>query len=287
MSADTIRKYWGTKIFQYIEPKPLDDIRKMLESNPFLEHKGLDLKGKKVTIKSKVSITSDSDETSFLSATIKHKKRQSENNSSDFFWIYLTFEIIISRDPSVLIIHGSVSKMNVITESLDVKINPEDDSEETSFKSYGYDRPIQKHIVKKITNSIEKTGNNLLYDPHFKKLDINDDDRGGECFSNRNGLSAKEDVKFCYLFELCSYWEPELHIRNCWGIVSESENKPYNMNIKADFSFNFTSGVKKNQLDNFWINGILPIIQEDNYELEEKECEEKSKKYSRFLKSFE
>ena len=280
-----VQTYRGTKFFKYLDPLTLNAIQETLENNPYLEMKGYDLNGKKTTIKSSISLNPLDD---FLFGTIHLKTRRKENNSDEYFWTYTPFDFIFSIEPSALIIHGSIEKMDRITKVLDDKLHGGDDGEDDpngnprppSFNPYHhFASPLGKYIVRKITKRIEEAGNNLLFDPHFKRLDDNNDVRGGECFWRRDGHSATEDERFCYLFELCSYWEPELFIRNCGGIRSVSNSTPYNMTISADFSFRFTSGVKKEELDQFWTSFILPILLEDSYDEEQTECVESSRNY--------
>jgi len=195
---------------------------------------------------------------------------------------------MILEKPSVLILSGSRSIMSKIIEGFNNALQT-GTKPENYFGSYEYTsknkQPIGKYVVKKIASLIEAQEDNNLFDPHFKGFADNTYNRGGECFYRIDGNSATLDEKFYHLLELCTFWEPEFHISNCSGIKSIDGANPYNMTITSDFAFKFTTGVRKEQLDSFWLELIIPMILEDDYSNEEKQCKDKAKEYAKNLKN--
>lgn len=280
--------YRGSKFFKYADPVPLDELHAYFQKHSLLKIKGKNLEGETKLLEHKITIT-HFDKSLGLFGFINYRDRQKANDSDDFIWKYSTFDFIIFREPSVLILHGSTLKMRKIIEGLDNAINPNDPNDDfndpSSFGGYSRDQRIDKYVIKKISKKIEDK-ENVLYDPHFQELRDNSDARGGECFYRRDRTSATLDEKFCYLFELCAYWEPEFYIRNCGGIVS-SISTPYNMIITSDLALKFKASVKKEELDQFWMSIVIPIIQEDDYSTEKTECVENARNYSDRLKKMQ
>jgi len=276
----------SSKYFKYYDPLSLDKLNDHFKEYCFLEIKGKNLKGVTELLKHDLKIIEHTDE--FLKGVITFKERKKEISSDTYYMKLHVFNFMFLKDPSVLILHGSSRLMNKIIDGFDHTNEPKPPNDNPKknnsfFGGYGDDQHINKYVIKKITKEIERVGENILYDPHFMELTNSQDNRGGECFYRNNDTSATLDEKFCYLFELCTYWQPELRVHNCGGIRSESPTKPYKMSIKSDFSFTFSYGVKVEQLNQFWSSVIIPIIKFDNYDEEKKDCLEEAKMYSELL----
>lgn len=283
----------GTKYFKYLDPLPLETLNDYFKKHQFLKIKGRNLDGVSELIKHKLTIIEYTSNKKLL-GRITYKERKKEGNSDTYYWKFYVIDFMFLTEPSALILHGSIGKMKKIIEGFNDAVNPDDEPDNDSsngnsddssfFDVYGYSQPIGKFVIRKISKMIEASGENILFDPHFKEFRNNSYQRGGEGFYRRDRTSATLDEEFDYLFDLCTYWEPEFHIRNCGGIVSLTNTSPYNMTITSDFAFKFTSGVRKEQLDLFWTSIVIPIIQEDDYSAEEKECADNVKAYLEKIK---
>lgn len=291
--TDKPRTHRGTKFFKYLDPVPLQSIQNIFLNKRYLEREERHGDtGRLVPVKSSIKVTLVEDLGLF--GRIEYQKQEYDSHTGKHYFKPKPFDFIICENPSVLVLHGSRSIMSFVKDGLEKEIHNVDHSDpdqepEKYFVGYdGFSDVINKHVIKKIVKAMEgQSKKNILYDPHFQKLAENRDLRGGEGFYRRDNTSAFKDEKFCYLYELCTYWQPEMYIYTCAGILSPSNNTPITVTIYSDFSFRFSHGIPKEHLDSFWIKLILPIIKEDNYQQEETECKEIAKAYLEKIESFQ
>jgi len=291
-ASDKPRAYKGTKFYNYPDPLPVENIRTILlqMENLVRQEKDKNL-NRVISVKSPISNLNVSEGNLFGTVYYKIQKPTGEGRH---YWKTIPFDFIFCREPSVFILHGPRSLMPYVKKDLENAIYPrtvEDEAEEDAdssqfFIPHSFDRADGKYIIKKIVKRIEaQNARNILYEPHFQKLRENRDVRGGESFWRRDGHSAEEDEKFCYLFELCTYWQPELVIYSCGGIVCPTITEPITVIINSDFSFSFSHKILKTSLDSFWNSLVLPIMRENTYEEEKTECVQNATDYSRKLAS--
>lgn len=289
---DIIRSYRGSKIFTYSDPLSLDAIHDILASIDGIvrEEPDRDLAGSKKTITSRVNINNVLPDIGLM-GTVYFEKQELDKQYDEHYMTTTPLDFFFCQDPSVLIIHGSRGMMDKVIDGLERALhydndpkqpnrrNPEE-SPEPFFTPYGSSNPFNKYVVKKIVKQMEaQNTRNILYDPHFQQLRDNADIRGGECFWRRDGVSASQDERFCYLFELCTFWEPELLISTCGGISSLTASDRIKVTINSDFSFTFSKFIRKEELDVFWNSLILNILRENNYEEEMTECVQPARDY--------
>lgn len=298
MSEESVRSYRGTKIFTYSEPLALETIFDTLSNVGHIvrEEPNRDVAGSKITIESSIEVDEPIPDVG-LFGKIRFKKQELNKQDGMHYMTIIPFDFLICQEPSTLIIHGSRRVlMERVVEGLERAIhfnndprqpnrrNP-DDSPAPFFIPYD-NNSFNKFVVKKIVKRMEEAHErNILYDPHFQQLRDNVDIRGGECFWRRDGISASEDERFCYLFELCTYWAPELLIASCGGINSLTINDRIKVTINSDFSFTFSKFIRKEHLDIFWNSIVLPILIENNYDQERIECVQSATDYEARLKS--
>lgn len=288
---DKPRAYRASKFYSYASALPLAEIQTILLEKGAIERKERDLDLRRIkTVSSKISDISVIDNVG-LFGTIYYQI-QKPTGRGDHYWTIRTLDFLICSEPSVLILHGSRQLMTDVVPQLERAIHniPETDDEtprDPFFIPYSFERSDGKYIVRKIVKRMEAFNErNILYEPHFEKLRENTQIRGGQSFHRRDGKSAILDNEFCYYFDLCTFWTPELSIYSCGGITCPQITEPITVKINSDFSFGFSHDIPKQNLDTFWNSLILPIILEDDYSEEQTECVEKAREFAERTASF-
>jgi len=282
------RAYRGTKFYNYVSALPLEEIRAILLQKGSLERNERDQNTRQIkSVKSKISNLEIVDGVG-LFGTIFYQI-QKPTGDGRHYWQIKTLDFLICREPSVLILHGSRSLMYYVKEELEraiYSLNEDEPNRDPYFIPNSFDTADGKYIIKKIVKRMEaQNSRNILYEPQFKKLRENLRERGGQSFYRRDGTSALLDDEFCYLFELCGYWEPDLVIYSCGGITCPQVTEPIHTTINSDFSFSFSHNIPKSSLDTFWNSIILPIIKENDYTAERTECVENARAYLERIQS--